>query len=896
MTNCSDSATPAVGSLRYEVANAGAGDTIAFDLPSSCDGLITLTAGAIEIAQNLTIDGPGATALAVNGNDSAGTTVFAVDSGITGTISGLTIEDGNANQGVGCQGGGIYNSGTLTVTDTTLSDNISASCGGGGIFNDGGTLTITDSTLSGNSAGNGGGGIYSESGSVTLTDSILSGNSGGAGDGIYNASGTVTLTGTTVSHGALRGAGGGIYNAGTLNVTDGSTVSDNAASDAYGGGILNLGTATVTGSTVSGNDSNESGGGIATGGTLIVTGSTVSGNSGGGGGGGIFNENNTSYTVNVIDSTLSDNSTNSGGGGIYNSGTANVTDSTLSGNSAGSYGGGIDNPGGTLSVTHGTLSGNTAAAGDGGGVYNDDAPSSAKLVATIVANSGVGLDCAHDSEVFTDGGYNLDDDGSCGFSGTSLSDTAAGLDPAGLQYNGGPTQTILLESGSAAIDYVTLGSDCTGSDQRGVAWPTPCDIGAVGAPMTTATTTSTSLSGGGQSGASVSVPENTAVSDTAALSGTNASTATGTVTYSVYSDSGCTMPVSLGAAENITTPGTLPASSPVALGAPGMYYWQASYSGDSANAVSMSACGSEVETVTSPVVGPPSASIGSPADGQTFSLNQSVAASFSCSEASGGPGIKSCTDSNGDTSPGALHTSTAGTFTYTVTARSEDGQTGTASISYTVARGSQAIAFTSRAPTTAVVGGPSYAVAATGGGSGNPVTFSSATSGVCTVSGSTVSFVGTGTCTLDANQAGNADYTPAPTATQSFAVAAQAAATGNIALDGSTITVQRNHEALIKLTCTGTATCSGRLTLTVKRTTGKGKKRHTKTQTIGTATFSIPAGKSETVKLTLNGTGRALLSSAHGHLSSTLTILKASPSPSKTQTHGIHLVTTKSKK
>jgi PQQ-like domain len=410
------------------------------------------------------------------------------------------------------------------------------------------------------------------------------------------------------------------------------------------------------------------------------------------------------------------------------------------------------------------------------------------------------------------------------------------------------------------------------------------------------TATSTSLSGGGQSGASISVPENTAVSDTATLSGTNASTATGTVTYSVYSDSGCTTAVRTGTAENITTPGTLPASSPVTLSTPGTYYWQASYSGDSANAASMSACGSEVETVTSPVVGLPSASISSPADGQTFTLNQSVATSFSCSEARGGPGIQSCTDSNGSTSPGALHTSTAGTFTYTVTATSSDGQMGTATISYAVAMGRQAIAFTSRAPTTAVVGGPSYAVTATGGGSGNPVTFSSATSGLCRVLGSTVSFVGTGTCTLDAHQAGNADYTAAPTATQSFTVVAQAAATGNIALDGSTITVQRNHDALIKLTCTGTARCSGRLTLTVKRTTGKGKKRHTKTQTIGTATFSIPAGSSETVKLRLNATGRAFVAAARGHLSASLLVLKTSPSPTNSQSHLVHLVQQKAKK
>ncbi len=51
------------------------------------------------------------------------------------------------------------------------------------------------------------------------------------------------------------------------------------------------------------------------------------------------------------------------------------------------------------------------------------------------------------------------------------------------------------------------------------------------------TSVSTSLSGGAQSGTSISVPTSTAVTDTATLSGTNASTATGTVTYNVYTDS-----------------------------------------------------------------------------------------------------------------------------------------------------------------------------------------------------------------------------------------------------------------------------------------------------------------------------------------------------------------------
>jgi hypothetical protein len=110
----------------------------------------------------------------------------------------------------------------------------------------------------------------------------------------------------------------------------------------------------------------------------------------------------------------------------------------------------------------------------------------------------------------------------------------------------------------------------------------------------------TSLSGGGQSGTPIEVLRGTAVTDTAMLSGPNASTATGMVTYDVYSDSACTVaaPGGAGEPEKITPPGTLPTSSPVTLTTPGTYYWQASYSGDANNAPSTSTCGTEVETVT----------------------------------------------------------------------------------------------------------------------------------------------------------------------------------------------------------------------------------------------------------------------------------------------------------
>ena len=262
---------------------------------------------------------------------------------------------------------------------------------------------------------------------------------------------TATLSGLTIKGGSAAD-GGGIENSGTLSLT-GCIVSGNRADN--GGGVWNDGVLTLTGCTVSGNHATYDGGGAFNNGTMTLTGCTVSGNS--------------SY--------------NFGGGLAASGGTAAITNSTISGNSAGGNGGGLSNSYGVVTVTACTISVNSASVG--GGLYNQGSTATATLNDTIVASNTGSVGDPNDIDGpdadNVTGSYNLIGIGGSGGitdgedHNVVLTDLSKlGLGPLGGY--GGPTQTMALLPGSAAIGKGTPAGLTT--DQRGFPLDSPPDIGS----------------------------------------------------------------------------------------------------------------------------------------------------------------------------------------------------------------------------------------------------------------------------------------------------------------------------------------------------------------------------------------------------------------------------------
>jgi hypothetical protein len=280
----------------------------AISLAASGDTIIVAAATYTEnltIGKNLNILGSGATTTIIDGGG-AGTVVTISNTSAHVTLSKLKIRNGEGSLVVvgftrAIAGGGINNSGTLTLTNSIVSGNLApipcihffvfceirgGTTWGGGIYNSG-ALTISNSIISGNHAGGGcnatcwalGGGIYNRGTLMMIKNSTLTGNSAGisvgtscgtsgfsscrvGGGAFYTSAGTVTLNNSTVAGNsasrcttACSETGDAIVNGSGNLVMNNSTVSGNSA-----GGIFNGGTATLQNSIVANNSGTNCGG------------------------------------------------------------------------------------------------------------------------------------------------------------------------------------------------------------------------------------------------------------------------------------------------------------------------------------------------------------------------------------------------------------------------------------------------------------------------------------------------------------------------------------------------------------------------------------------------------------------------------------------------------------
>jgi Bacterial Ig-like domain (group 3) len=414
----------------------------------------------------------------------------------------------------------------------------------------------------------------------------------------------VTIDGLEIEFGASTGLGGGIRNSGTLTVKS-STFSSNSATN--GGGIANDAGATLTvqDSTFSHNTTTSVGGGA-----IISSGAAT-----------------------VERSAIVNNAATLNGGGInvQPGGTVTVTSSTIAGNTSGFLGGALSNLG-TLTVQASTIANNSGS--DGAAIATGNA--NVTLAADIIAAQSSGGACNPANGTIVDGGYNLDDDGTCispdsPATGSHNGTTAYGSSTygavlgaylaGGLAGNGGPTQTFALLNSpkpsttlaNPAFDAVPASFDlpvavdgvsaaCSLSDQRGVV-PAAGASCAIGAYLLQATKTVVTTS-------AARVGQNEAVTYTATVTPAPDG---GTVSF----DDGAGTPATAHcAAQGLSTSGT--ATCTVSYAKSGDYPVTANYSGDGAtNDYAASASTSQTVSVAAPVAAAPAAPVVAPTPDRT---------------------------------------------------------------------------------------------------------------------------------------------------------------------------------------------------------------------------------------------------------------------------------------
>jgi Right handed beta helix region len=446
---------PALGSF-LSLGGVGRATSIQVDCGAGADLQAAIDAAAVSatllvrgtcvgnfvIEKSLTLEGPASRAT-LDG-DGTGTTLR-IDSGTVRLVR-LIVTGGHGD------GGGIANSGTLTLRRTIVRGNtvvgIECSDCGGGILS-WGPLTLLYSRVIRNRADHGGG-IFSLA-RLTIDHSVVGWNVGSSG-----------------------GAAGIQASGGPVSITHSKVIANRRGLDAVsvgGGGTIahsRLARNRVAVALINGDE------------TMRVTHTTISRTNGDG----IFSTGR----LTIIASTINDNR----GSAVRNGGWGTIRRSTISGNTS-DLGAGIVNQG-TLSIVSTTVVGNTATE-TGGGIFD---MTGATVAGSILAGNSAprGPDCfvpSFGTGSPQSGGYNVAG-ADCAFAATGdqvVQDDMAsvGIEPLGL--NGGATRTMALIATSPAVDSITVGALSVGlglplcsssgmRDQRGVRRPQGpgCDVGA----------------------------------------------------------------------------------------------------------------------------------------------------------------------------------------------------------------------------------------------------------------------------------------------------------------------------------------------------------------------------------------------------------------------------------
>ena len=375
------------------------------------------------------------------------------------TLDGVTVTGNKATYSKKGTGAGIEaQGGSLTVKDSTISNN-EAQGNGGGIFSaEGNVLDVSGSTIQGNKADNGGGIHIGEArdtsktpSKATITDTKILDNEAigsGEGGGVYvgGPRADATLKGCTVANNKSVSTGGGIAaKLGTVTLDD-TTVENNQAVN--GGGLFHLGIAVPgsltlqNGSIIRNNTASSMGGGLFLWGNvgLKSDNSEISGNKalyGAGIAASQYTANFASPKLELVDTKVNSNGDANTvmGGGIYAAQgvVLNAKNTKFLDNTAKSGGGILLWSNSSADLNNSEVSGNKAT-GDGGGVYIWDSTCS------LTASNGT----VFRENSASNGGGILNNGVLTLKKGTSLVENSAGLYGGGLCSSG----TVEVESGA----------------------------------------------------------------------------------------------------------------------------------------------------------------------------------------------------------------------------------------------------------------------------------------------------------------------------------------------------------------------------------------------------------------------------------------------------------------